>query len=62
MGVNRIGDVDNRASEGQAARVYGTGFKAGYLVRIRAQEMSGLRPKVGSDKELMEVGRMGERD
>ena len=29
MGVDRISEVDDRASEGQAAGVYGAGFTAG---------------------------------
>ena len=29
QGVHRIGEVGDRASEGQAAGVYGTGFTAG---------------------------------
>ena len=32
MGVDRIGEVDDWASEGQAAGVYGAGFTAGSLV------------------------------
>ena len=31
MGVDRIGEVGNRASEGQDAGVYGAGFTAGFL-------------------------------
>ena len=31
MGVDRIGEVGDRASEGQAAGVYGAGFTAGSL-------------------------------
>ena len=31
MGVDRIGEIGDRASEGQAARVYGAGFTAGSL-------------------------------
>ena len=29
LGVDRIGDVGDRTSEGQAAGVYGTGFSSG---------------------------------
>ena len=29
MGVDGIGEVGDRATEGQAARVYGAGFTAG---------------------------------
>ena len=28
MGMERIGDISNRASEGQAAGMYGAGFTA----------------------------------
>ena len=31
MGVDGIGEVGDRASEGQAARVYGAGFTAGSM-------------------------------
>ena len=31
MGVDKVGEVDGRASEGQAARVYEAGFTAGSL-------------------------------
>ena len=31
MGVDRIGKVGDQASEGQGARVYGAGFRAGSL-------------------------------
>ena len=34
MGVDGIGEVGDRASEGQAAGVYGTGFTAGSLARV----------------------------
>ena len=34
MGLDRIGQVDDKASEGQAARVYGTGFMAESLARV----------------------------
>ena len=37
MGVNRIGEVGDRASEAQAAGVYGTSFTAGSLTRKAAQ-------------------------
>ena len=63
MGVNRIGEVGDRVNEGQAAMVYGTGFTVGSLARIGARDGS-WRPgiKVGSDKQLMEIGRMAEGD
>ena len=50
MGVDRIGEVGDRACEGQAAGVYRAGFTAGSLAWV------GARIKVSSDKELMEVG------
>ena len=56
MGADRIGEIDDRAREGQAAGVYGGGFTA------RKGDRSGLSNKVSSDKELMEVGRMAEGD
>ena len=31
-----IGEVGDRASKGQAAGVYGAGFTAGFLARVRA--------------------------
>ena len=34
MGVERIDEVGDRASEGQAAGVYGTSFTAGSLARV----------------------------
>ena len=51
MGVDGIGEVGDRASEGQATGVYGAGFTAGKGAR------GGTRTKVSSDKELMEVGK-----
>ena len=33
IGVDKVGEVGNRASEGQAAGVYGTGYTMGSLVR-----------------------------
>jgi hypothetical protein len=38
MGVDRIGEVDDRASEGQAAGMYGTGFTAEPLAMVRVSE------------------------
>ena len=35
MDVDKIGEVDDRASEGHAAGVYGAGFIAGSLARKR---------------------------
>jgi hypothetical protein len=59
MGADRIGEVGDRASEGQAAGVYGSGFTTGSLERVGASGgMRGMRIKVSSDKELMEVGRI----
>ena len=59
MGVNRMGEVGDRAIEGQAAGVYGAGFTAGSLARIGARGgMRGTGNKISSDKELMEIGNM----
>ena len=61
MGVDRIGEVGNRASQGQAAGVYGAGFTVGSLARKVARgRLRGTTKKVCSDKELTEVGRMAE--
>ena len=58
-----IGEVGNRASEGQAAGVYGASVTAESLAGNGARgEMRGTGNKVGSDKELMEVGRVAEGD
>ena len=38
MGVDMIGEVGGRASEGQAAGVYGTGFTARSLARVGARD------------------------
>ena len=57
MSADRIGEVGDRASEGQTAGVYRAGFTAGSLARKGAR--SGTREKenkVSSDK----VGRMVE--
>ena len=60
MGVDGIGEVGDRASEGQAAGVYGAGFTAGSLAGKGARDgMRGTGNKVSFEKELMEVGRMG---
>ena len=37
MDVDRIGEIGDRASEGQAVGVYGTGFTVGSLARIGAR-------------------------
>ena len=61
QGVDRIGEVGDRASEGQATGVYGAGFTAGSLARKRARgKMRETGNKVSSDKELTDVGRMAE--
>ena len=63
MDLDRIGEVGDQASEGQAAGVYGAGFTAGSLARKGAKiGTRGMGNKVSSDKELMEVGRMAEGD
>ena len=60
MGVDRIGEVSDRASEGQVAGLCGTGFTAGSLARVEAKVRT-RRPgiEVGSDKELMLIRRVG---
>ena len=61
MGVDRIAEVGNWASEGQAAVVYGASFTAGILAGKGARGgMRGTVDKVSIDKELMEVGRVAE--
>ena len=63
MGVDGIGEVGDRASEGQAAGVYGAGFTAGSLAGKGARGGTrGTGDKVSIDKELMEVGRVAEGD
>ena len=64
MGVDGIGELGDRASEGQAAGVYGAGFTAGSLAGkgARGGTRSGTGDKVSIDKELMEVGRVAEGD
>ena len=56
MGVDGIGEVgDDRASEGQAAGVYGAGFTVGPLAGKGARGgMRETRNKVSFDKEFME--------
>ena len=63
MGVGRIGEVGDRASERQAVRVYGAGFTVGSLAGKGARSGTrGTENNVDSDKELMEIGRMAEGD
>ena len=63
MGVDGIGEVGDRASEGQAAGVYGVGFTAGCRAGKGARGGTrGMGNKVSLDKELMEVGRVTEGD
>ena len=58
MGVDRIGEVGNRASEGQVAGMYEAGFTARSLARKGARSGTrGTGNTVSSDKELMEDGR-----
>ena len=57
MGVDRIGEVGDRATEGQIAGVYGAGLTVGPLARKGARSgQSGTGNKVSSDKELTELG------
>ena len=50
--MDRIGEVADRASEGQAAGVYGTGFRARSLAKVGARDGRwGPGNKAGSDKE-----------
>ena len=59
MGVDGIGEVGDRASEGQAAGVFRTGFIVGSLARVGVRNRTwGLGIEVHSDEELMKVGRM----
>ena len=63
MGVDGIGEVGDRASEGQAAGVYGAGFTAGSLAGKGARGgIRGTGDKISIDKEFMEVGRVVEGD
>ena len=63
QGVDGIGEVGDRASEGQAAGVYGADFTAESLAGKEARGGTrGTGNKVSSDKELIEVGRMAEGD
>ena len=63
MGVDRIGEIGDRASEGQCAGVYGAGFTVGSQTRKGARGGTrGTEKKVSSDKKLTEVGRMAEGD
>ena len=61
MGVDRIGEVGDWASEGQTAGVYGAGLKVGSLARKGAKGgTNSAQNKDSSDKELTEVGKMAE--
>jgi hypothetical protein len=63
MGVDGIGEVGDRASEGQAAGVYEAGFTVGFLAGKGARGgLRGMGSKVWSDEEYTEVGRMVEGD
>ena len=63
MGVDRINEVGDRASEEQAAGVYGADFTAGSLAGKGTRGGTwGTGNKVSFDKELMEVRRMAEGD
>ena len=61
MGVDRIDEVGDQASEGHAAGVYGAGFTVESLARKGARDGTGNKV-VSSSKELTEVGRMAEVD
>ena len=55
--------VGDRASEGQAAGVYGSGFTVGSLARKGARDGTrGMGDKVSIYKELIEVRRVAEGD
>jgi hypothetical protein len=56
LGMYRISEVGDWASEGQSGRMYGTGFTTGSLTSIGGRGRM-LRPGIGigSDEELMEV-------
>ena len=61
--MDRIGEFGDRASEIQAAGVYGAGFTVGSLEGKGARSgMRGMGNKVSFDKELLEVRRMAEGD
>ena len=63
MGVDGVGEVGDRASEGQAAGVYEAGFTVGFLAGKGARGgLRGMGSKVWSDEEYTEVGRMVEGD
>ena len=56
MDVDRVGEAGERTCEGQAARMYGTGFTAGSLGRVVVRDMT-RRPgiEVGSDEEYSPI-------
>ena len=63
MDVVRICEIGDWANEGQAVGVYGRGFTAGSLVEVGARDRTWeLGIEVDSNEELMEIGRMAERD
>ena len=43
IGVDRVGEVCGRATEGKAAGMYGTGFTAGPLARVQPGMGKGAR-------------------
>ena len=54
MGVDGIGEVSDRASEGQAGGLYGAGFTGGSLAEKGARgETRGTGNKISSDKGLI---------
>jgi hypothetical protein len=62
MGVDGIGEVSDRASEGQAAGVNGAGFTARSLAGKGARGGKRRKGNKVSSDELMEVGRIAEGD
>ena len=62
VGVDRIGEVGDRASEGQVAGVYGAGFTTGSLAGKGAKGGTRGTGNNVSFEELMKIGRMAEGD
>ena len=52
MDADRIGEIGDRAGEGQAAGVYGEGFTVWFLARKVARDgIRGMGNKVSSNKD-----------